>query len=224
MSKLDDTPPSLEQRLARLEDRLGVAPSAPVIDLPYPNMWITILGGAALVCGYLGLGLPQHYYQPLFAALFLMLAYHRQVWRLYPAPWRWPLVLMNFLLLCLLLKLLIGGGLQYPFEWLKAPAFTAVPVPDGSAWYQRVIPDYTLTWHSVPGVSDWYINVTRLQTLMLIATLAGALFRFQPFASLTALALLVLSLPSYFSFVWDWVILFLILGGSAMYLQSGTER
>ena len=44
----------------------------------------------------------------------------------------------------------------------------------------------------------------------------GALFRFQPFASLTALALLVVSFPSYVAFNWDLVVLFLVLGGTAI--------
>jgi hypothetical protein len=55
---------------------------------------------------------------------------------------------------------------------------------------------------------------------LLIATLAGALFRFQGFTSITALALLIVSIPVYLTFTWDWVVLFLICGTVSLYLQS----
>jgi hypothetical protein len=191
-------------------------PAPPGLDNP---AWPLGLGVVALVLGYFGMGLPQHYYQPLFALLFLLLAYHRGVFRLYARPWRWPLVALNFLLLVLVFKLLLGGGLSYPFEWLKVPTLQAIPPADDS-WTQKVLPRYQLVWEGVPGVSDWYVNITRIQSLLLITTLIGALFRFQPFASLTALALLVVSFPSYVAFHWDFVVLFLVIGGTAIYLQS----
>ena len=59
-----------------------------------------------------------------------------------------------------------------------------------------------------------------MHSSVLIATLAGALFRFQSFASITALALLIISIPVYLSFTWDWVVLFLISGSVSLYLQS----
>lgn len=206
---MSDEKGSSSQQPARL------AP-APVV---YHPLWPLGLGLIALVLGYLGLGLPQHYYQPLFAGLFLLLAYHRGFFRLYPQPWRWPLVVMNFLLLLLLFKLLLGGGLSYPFEWLKVPTLQQIPPVDDN-WAQKYIPRFQMVWEGVPGVSDWYINITKFQSMLLIATLVGALFRFQPFASLTALALLVISFPSYLAFNWDYVLLFLVIGGAAIYLQS----
>jgi len=212
----------LEARITELEQRLAVT----VVRGQPPGLhpgWPLGLGLAALILGYLGLGLPQHYYQPLFAALFLLLAYHRGLFRFYVLPWRWPLVVLNFMLLMLMFKLLLGGGLSYPFDWLKVPTMQQLPQADES-WTQKYIPHYQMVWEGIPGISDWYVNITKFQSMLLIATLIGALFRFQPFASLTALALLVISFPSYLAFNWDYVLLFLVLGGSTIYLQSATQQ
>jgi len=207
----------LETRIAALEARLG-SPAAGQPPRLHPA-WPLGLGLIALALGYLGLGLPQHYYQPLFAVLTLLLAYHRGFLKLLPQPWRWPLVALNFLLLVLMFKLLLGGGLSYPFEWLKVPTMQQLPPADDS-WTQKYIPHYQMVWEGVPGISDWYVNITKFQSMLLIATLIGALFRFQPFASLTALGLLVISFPSYLAFDWDFVVLFLVMGGAGIYLQS----
>jgi hypothetical protein len=118
---------------------------------------------------------------------------------------------------------MIGGGLNYPLDWLKVPTLQQLPPTDDS-WTQKYLPHYQIIWEGVSGVSDWFINITKIQSILLIATLIGALFRFQPFASLTALALLLVSFPSYLSFNWDFVILFLVLGGTAIYLQSDATR
>ncbi len=220
----------LEQRVQRLEialDALRLERAAPIPQLlqkPPPAIvhpvWPLMLGLPALACGLLGLGLPQHYYQPLFAFLFLLLAYHRQVCHWFTKPWRWPLAIMNFLLLCLLFKLLLGDGNQHPLGWFTLPTVTATPPASNEPWYRHLLPGYSLTWQGVSGVSDWFIDLTRIQALLVITTLVGALFRFQPFASFAALALLVLSIPSFLGFSWDWVILFLVLGGTAIYLQA----
>jgi hypothetical protein len=221
MSDADPRLAALEERIARLE--AAPVPRTPVATLTLHPAWALALGLVALACGYLGLGLPQHYYQPLFAVLFLLLAYHRGVFRLYPGAWRWPMAGLNLLLFLLVFKLLLGGGLSYPFDWLKVPTMQQVP-PVADGMLQKVLPHYQLIWEGVPGLSDWYVNITKFQSMLLIATLIGALFRFQPFASLTALALLVISFPSYLAFNWDWVILFLVIGGSAIYLQSSPAR
>jgi len=212
---------NLEVRITQLEGH----PAPPVTDsAPALHPGIPLgLGLAAIALGYLGMGLPQHYFQPLFAALFLLLAYHRGFFRIHSLPWRWPLVALNFLLLTLLFKLLLGGGLSYPFEWLKVPTLQSIPPADDS-WSQKYFPHYEMVWEGVPGLSDWYVNITKIQSMLLLATLIGALFRFQPFASLTALALLIVSFPSYLVFNWDFVVLFLVLGGAAIYLQSAPGR
>ena len=214
MTQSDERLATLEERVARLE---AAPPPPPTLSL-HPA-WALALGLFALILGYLGLGLPQHYYQPLFAALFLLLAYHRGLFRLYTGMWRWPLIVLNFALLMLVFKLLLGGGLSYPFDWLKVPSMQQIPPLDDS-WTQKYLPHYQMVWEGVPGISDWYVNISKFQSMLLIATLIGALFRFQPFASLTALALLIISFPGYLAFNWDFVLLFLVIGGAAIYLQS----
>lgn len=218
----DDRLKILEARIAQLETATPGAGASRRSPALHPA-WPLGLGLTALALGYLGMGLPQHYFQPLFAGLFLLLAYHRGFFRWYPQPWRWPLVALNFLLLVLTFKLLLGGGLSYPFEWLKVPTLQSVPPADDS-WTQKVLPNYQMIWEGVPGISDWYVNITKFQSMLLIATLIGTLLRFQPFASLTALALLVISFPSYLAFEWDYVVLFLVIGGAAVYLQSNPRQ
>jgi hypothetical protein len=182
--------------------------------------WAVAVGIAALACGYIGMGLPQHYYQPLFALLLMLLAVRHGHIVLPYNSWRWPLAITLFLVLCLLFKLLIGGGISHPFAWLKVPAIEVVPAAEDSSWYQRMVPDVNVTFKGIANLSDWAIDITKLQTLFLVATLLGAVVQFQPFASLTAVALLVVSIPTLTSFNWDWVLLFLILGGAAFYLRS----
>ncbi len=204
----------MDQRLARLE------PQGRTGELSLHPLWAFVLGLAALIFGYFGLGLPQHYYQILFAGLLLLLLYHRRFLLMPHGAWQWPQVVLNFLLISLLFKLLIGGGMAYPFDWLKVPALSKAAPPADGSWYNRLVPDYSVQWQGIPRVSDWSVDLTKIQTLLLIATLAGALFRFQPFTSLTALALLLISIPTYLAFNWDWAILFLVIGSVSIYLQS----
>ena len=171
------------------------------------------------MCGYLGLGVPQHFYQPLFALLTLTILYRHGYLISENKTWRWPVIAINFLMLCLLYKLLIGGGVSYPLDWLRVPNITSVTPPE-APWYQKLMPSFRIEMLPVPNISDWAIDITKIQTLLLLATLAGAVFRFQPFASLTALALLFVSIPTLVAFQWDWVILFLVGAGTSFYLQS----
>ena len=189
----------LEQRVARLEKALAVSvrPAVTVERLQLHPLVPLLLGLVVVACGYLGLGLPQHYYQPLFAGLLLALAYHRRFWSLANDHWRWPLVATNFLILCLFFKLVIGGGTRYPLDWLRVPALTKTPLAEGGPWYERVFPHFDIQWQAVPAVTDLGVDITMIQTMLLIATLAGALFRFQPFASLTAVLLLLVSIPTF---------------------------
>lgn len=187
---------------------------------PIHPAWAVATGIAALVCGYIGMGLPQHYYQPLFALLLMLLAVRHGHIVLPCDGWRWPLAITQFLVLCLLFKLLIGGGVSHPLAWLKIPAIELAPAAEDSSWYERMVPDVNVTFKGIANLSDWAIDITKLQTLFLVATLLGAVVQFQPFASLTAVALLVVSIPTLSSFNWDWVLIFLILGGAAFYLRS----
>ena len=76
----------------------------------------------------------------------------------------------------------------------------------------------------VPKLGEWSVDVTRIQTFLFLAILAGALFRFEPFTSIAALVLLVISLPVYLRFNWDWVVLFIVVGSVSIYLQAGKRR
>lgn len=219
---------SQDQRLIDLENRLARLEGATAGDNPSPfklhPAWVFALGLAALACGYLGTGLPRHYYPPLFALLTLALAYHRGVWLPARGAWCWPQVVLNGLLLCLMFALLINAGTAQPLGWLRIPALALQPPAEDASWLGRTVPDLVLAWKGIPGVSDWQVDLARLQALLLVVTLLGAAFRFQPFASFTALALLLVSVPTLTRFDWDWLILFLVLGGSALYLQAPAVR
>ncbi len=187
---------------------------------PVHTAWPVFFGVSALACGYIGMGLPQHYYQPLFAALVLLLGWRHGAIDLPNTSWRWPMAVILFLLLCLLFKLLIGGGTTHPFSWLKIPVIEVTTPPEDGSWYEKVVPGLDVNFKGIPNLSDWAIDITKIQTLFLVATLVAAMVRFQPFASLTALALLVVSIPTLASFNWDWVLMFLILAGITFYLRS----
>jgi hypothetical protein len=204
----------LEERLDRIEGVHGKAGA-----IPHPA-WPFALGFAALAFGYMGMGLPLHPYQYLFAGLLVVLAYHRGFLRLQKVPWRWPLIAVNFLSMALFFMIVLGGGVRHPFAWMKSPGVVKTPASEEGSWYRAVIPDYSIQWSNIPGVSDWSIDITKVQAFLLIATLAGGLFRFQGFTSITALALLIVSIPVYLTFTWDWVVLFLVCGSVSLYLQS----
>jgi len=210
---------ALEQRLAAVQLLMG----AESRRNPVAAGWVALLGLFALAVGFLGLGVPQHYYQLLFAFLVLALGYQRGLWLAHPGAWRWPLYVLNYLLLCLLFKLMIGGGESYPFSWMQVPSVGSATAEEGS-WLARNLPQLTLKWEGVTGVSDWHFDLTQLQTVLLLATLLGAAFQFQPFASLTAIVLLVVSLPAFLRFNWSWVIPFVVLAATTLYLQCGHWR
>lgn len=127
-------------------------------------------GILALACGYLGLGLPQHYYQPLFAALILALGWRHGVIDVPKSGWRWPLVIVMFLVLSLMFKLLIGGGTSHPFSWLKVPVFEMVEPAEEASWIAKTMPQFELNFKGIAKLSDWTIDITRIQTLFLVAT------------------------------------------------------
>ena len=216
---IGDDPDLFAQRLLRLEermDRFELGASAPKVH----PAWPLALGCTAAVIGYLGMGVPRHPYQYLFAALLVLLLYHRRFLLLPGGRWQWPLAIANAANFVLFFLIVLGGGKRYPLLWLKMPAVVRHQGDQSGSWYSKMVPDYDLQWHMVPGVSDWSIDLTKVQVFLLIATMAGALFRFQGFASIAALALLVVSIPAYLGFSWDWVVLFLIIGSVSLYLQT----
>ncbi len=217
---MDAVQDDLERRIRRIETHIGLTAGEHAESPALHPLWSFGLGAAALVLGYLGLGYPQHYYQFLFSGLLLLLLYHRGFLLRASGRWQWPQIVLNFLLLCLLFKLLIGGGMAHPFDWIKVPSIAKAPPAGEQGWYSKVVPDYAVQWQAIPALAAWSIDVTRIQTILFVVIFAGALFRFEPFTSIAALALLIASAPSYLRYDWDRVILFLITGSVSFYLQT----
>jgi hypothetical protein len=209
----------MERRICRLEQRLDR--EAPVSRLPaFHPAWPFLLGLMAIALGYFGVGYPSHYYQVLFSLLLLLLLYHRGSLLLTEGRWKWPLVLVNFLLFCLLFQFLIGGGISHPFDWVRIPVIAKVLPAGDKPWYSVGMSDYAVQWQAMPKLAEWSIDITRVQTFLFLAVLAGALFRLESFTSITALALLLVSLPVYLRFNWDWIVPFIIAGSVSIYLQA----
>ncbi len=209
---------SLEERVARLEGKLGWKEE----QVPLQGNYFLAASGClvvGIVLGYFGLGFPNHYYQLVLAALTVALCYHRN-WLATPsATIHWILAGLNTLSLTLLYKLLIGGGHRYPISWLKYPVVEkSVPEGDPSKWL-NVVPDFTLQWHD-SALAAWSFDLTVIQTFLLLITLIGALFEFQPFISLTAFLLILVSLPALVGFSWAWVFPAIVVTGIAFYLQT----
>ena len=209
----------LEKRIKRIEQQLGQE-EHPRPRSDFHPAWPFALGLAAIILGGVGVGYPRHYYQVLFSLLLLLLLYHRGFLLPGEGRWKWPLIFVNFLLLCLLFQFLIGGGVSHPFDWIKVPAIARTPSPQEQSWYTAVLPDYTLQWEVIPALAGMSVDITKVQTFLLLTVLAGALFRFEPFTSIAALALILVSFPAYLQFNWDWIVPFLIVGSVSIYLQA----
>ena len=217
----DGVKPLFAERLLRLEERMDRIERSGAADRP-PTLpvWALLLGVSAAACGIVGMGAPKHPYQYLFSGLLLLLFYHQRGLVLAAGRIRWPLVLLNFTNIALFFLIVLGGGVRRPFNWLRSPGFVRNAPADGGSWYGGLVPDYSVQWRDIPGVSDWALDITKVQVFLLIATMIGALFRIQGFTSVTALALLIFSIPLYLTFNWDWVVPFLVLASASLYLQS----
>jgi len=215
----------MERRIRAIEERLDHIEAKPPENLPFLHpLWAFALSGISIILGCLALGYPEHYYQFLFSALLLIVLYHRGFLRFASGHWRWPQIVLNFFLLCLFFKFLIGGGLAYPFDWVKLPVITKIPPPSDPSWYSSFIPDYTVQWQGIPKLAAWSIDITKIQTIFLFATFVGALFRFEPFTSISAMALLLISMPVFLRYNWDWMVLFLVLGSISIFIQSRVRK
>ena len=215
---LDSLP--LETRVARLEGKLGWRRT----DFQLSQKISMISCGAtaaALVLAFLGLGAPNHYYQVVLAVITVALAYHRE-WFVRPEKiYLAPLAILNSALLSILYKLMIGSGKRYPFFWALYPTVEKSPAPDGR--WPKVVPDVAIAWQTSP-LAEWSMDLTIVQTFLLLVTLLGALFDFQPFTSFTALLLIVVSIPALLAFNWTFVFPALIVAGIAFYLQSASYQ
>jgi hypothetical protein len=208
---------SLEERVLRLEGKLGWRQLSYTLK-PQLFPWSLLLLAAAFFCGYAGLGLPNHYYQIVLAMLFVALFYHRG-WMARPVKAvHWLLAVMNTLVLSLLFKLLIGGGHRFPFSWLYYPNIQR-NVAEGDKGWIPSMPDVSIAWEP-STIAQWSIDLTIVQTFLLLVTLIGALIDFQPFISFTAFLLVVVSIPALVSFDWPWVFPAIIAAVVGLYLQS----
>jgi hypothetical protein len=197
---------TLEERVQRLETLLG-DPRRPR-SLAGRSFWIALaLSGGSIGLGIKGFGLPNHPYQVASAALAVALAYHRGWLRRAGGALTVLAALLNVAQLSLLMKLFIGSGRRFPFFWLKYPSLN------------QVIPKWSMAWEPT-ALTTWEIDFTILQTFLVIVTLVGALFRFQPFVSLTALGLMVASVPAFMDFQWSWVFPAIALCAVSLYLQT----
>ena len=106
---------------------------------------------------------------------------------------------LNTAVLAILFKLVIGSGKRFPFDWVAYPTITNNPAPDGKEKWTTVIPNIDLSWQP-SAVAAWSIDLTIIQTFLMLITLLGALFDFQPFISLTALLLILVSIPALVAF------------------------
>lgn len=212
------TPPvlTLEERVARLEGALGWShEKVPLGD----SMFYAggALGLFSLALCYVGLGTPNHYYQFVFAAITIALAYHQGWFALPKKTHHWALALVNVVVLAMLYKLVIGSGVVEPFFWAK------VPVINSAEGGFSMLPKANVTWQKT-ALAAWSIDLTIVQTFLLLVTLVGALFEFQPFASLTAFFLVIVSLPALVDFNWHWVFPAIISAAISLYLQSADSN
>lgn len=172
---------------------------------------------ASLVLSFFAFGLPNHYYQPMFAILLVALCYHRGILPIRSHLWWILFMVLNFILLSFLLKLFIGGGRFYPFAWVSLPNLS---LEQGFRWDEmiKILPQMKVSWVK-PELGGFCIDITVIQSFLLVLIIATAVFEFQPFASLVAIILLFVSVPSLLTFEWKLVLPALVLSFAALYLQ-----
>lgn len=174
------------------------------------------LGLLSLPLLHFGLGEPNHPYQVVLGALTVAMAFHRG-WLVFPKSTALRLVsfLVNIAVLTYLFKLLIGSGVRHPLAWIQAPTLASVPMEGRLLSF---VPSVSLQWEPtfLAGLS---IDFTAIQTFLLILTLLATLFQFHPLPSITALLLIVVSIPAFAGFHWDWVFPALIATGIGFYVQ-----
>ena len=213
---------TLEERVARLEGALGWG-SRTYEYLDGKRFILSVLFVlVGIGVGLGGLGQPNHIYQFVFATISVGVAYNR-AWLLWPRQtYQWILAGLNCWLLAILYKLVIGSGTAQPLQWLRLPVLgndASTQAADKSSSWAPKIPSIDLRWEEI-GLTATEIDLTLMQTFLLLITIIGCAFEFQPFASLTALLLIVASLPAFLSFEWQWVFPTILMGALGLYLQA----
>lgn len=209
---------NLSHRLDALERRLTThrAPIPPRSE----SLIAVACAALAIYCALQGLGFPNLIYQWSIGLALVGLAYHSGHWRLTRRPENLLFIPLNVVLIAMLTKLLIGGGLRHPFYWLRYPTIQlAAP---GEKWYS-ILPKTDLAWQS-SELASWVVDLTVVQSFLAVICVFTALIRFQPFASLVALLLVLISIPSLMEFNWPLVFPALLLSGVAFYLQTARPR
>jgi hypothetical protein len=171
--------------------------------------------GFSVVSAYLGMGLPNHPYQLGLAAIAMGIAVERR-WLPFPRkPLEFVTLGLNAFCLSMVSKIFIGGGLRTPFAWLQIPQLDA----SMGSW----IPKVGVQWVGVP-LGTWQVDLTQVQSYLVIVTALAAWLRFQPFASLTLLLLILASLPSYIDFDWNWCLPAMAAACVSFYSQARAAR
>jgi len=210
MAEIDEKIADFHVRLGRLEAQADTSADEK------NDSWLEDLVemGAALIalgCCYQGIGLPNHYYQYLFAAITILCLYHRGT---LPFPQKiqdWALLLVNICLTAMLYKLIIGGGEPRPLAWLSYPTI------------EGGVTSFKISWAAAPG-SGWVLPLTSIQSFFLVISLFALMIDLSLLAGLTTFILTLLAIPSLFSFNWDWTLPGLVLGLFSLYLQTGSLR
>jgi len=193
-------------RLGRVEEAL-VQSMEKAKDSPSEDIWELVLALIGIGLCYMGLGLPNHYYQYLFAIIIVLSLYRKAVFP-YPSHWsEWVLLLANVILVSMLLKVVIGGGEPRPFSWLSYPSL------------EGGITSFKLSWQQA-SIGSWELPLTVIQSFFFLMTLFGVIIGFQMLSGLTSFVLVILALPSLVDFNWDWAMPGMISALTCFYLQK----
>ena len=213
---------SVEERVARLEGRLGWRRVDYLLSVRDASIASAALFLGA-VCSVVGLGFANHWYQIVLAILIVALSYHRE-WFIPTANkfYAWSLATANVFVISMMLKLVIGSGKRFPFFWALYPKVESGKDAVSEKWVE-VMPKIVLNWEQ-SQLATWSIDLTIIQTFLLMITLFGALFDFQPFVSFTAFLLILVSIPALVGFNWAWVFPAMIFLAIAVYIQSASYQ
>lgn len=211
---------SLEQRVARLEGRVGWLVPEKEYFSDRQCIQVAILAVLALVILYFGTGVPNHYYQIVFSLVFCLLGYHRN-FLLWPAKmFHWGLSVLNVVLLSFVLKIFIGGGTVRPFSWIMYPGFKAVSKAKGEGWLDSLVPEtgWNIVWQQ-SEIATTVIDISIIQTFLMVLIIFSAFFTLEIIASLLSILLVLLSIPTLLSFNWDFVVMGMLFAAAVFYLQ-----
>lgn len=209
---------SLETRVSRLEGALGWKHVDSILTAKIFCISVILLL-AAVYLSILGLGLPNHYYQVVLGIIFIALSYQRGYLLKPQKFYHWLLPVLNTAVISILLKLLLGAGVRAPFFWAHFPYMGIKSRAPEESWYKGMLPEFELKW-AASELSTWTIDLTIVQTFLILAAFLAALADLQLFASLVAFLLLIVSLPALVSFEWSFVFPGIILAATAIYIQT----